>query len=298
MTPGLRRLLALGLGLALAVTGGALLRRAADRDGVIVTKLSPDGAAARLYRLGDGVPETAVLTEHADGEGGHAHALTLGGPAPAALILTAPGDRAETLATELARRGVSVLTADGGAAGTWDWLTEQDFVRLSSLALIASPGRGAEAAGLLESLAGSGRESAAAVLAGDAALLDTLSASPGRNLLFLTAEEPPRESLEAFLGENERRPGWIGGYFAEGTARKVVRPWSGRWNDPEALGPVIDWLGSSLGHVIELSDEDLLSPGAAVCRRWGTACLVLGGVALAAALPLGRKRKNEDSGRN
>ena len=81
MTPGLRRLLALGLGLALAVTGGALLRRAADRGGVSVTRPDADGADLRLYRLGDGVPETGVLTDHADGEGGHAHVLTLGGAA-------------------------------------------------------------------------------------------------------------------------------------------------------------------------------------------------------------------------
>ena len=193
---------------------------------------------------------------------------------------------------------LSIVARDG--EGTYGYKITQDVrsvieVSESSLYPVL---RRLQAAGLLESLAGSGRESAAAVLAGDAALLDTLSVSPGRNLLFLTAAEPPREILEAFLGETERRPGWIGGYFAEGTARKVVRPWSGRWDDPEALQPVIDWLGSSLGHVIELSDEDLLSPGAAVCRRWGTACLVLGGAALAAALPLGRKRKNEDPGRN
>ena len=110
------------------------------------------------------------------------------------------------------------------------------------------------------------------------------------------SKEPSAESAEAFLGERERRPGWIGGYFAEGTARKVVRPWSGRWDDPEALQPVIDWLGSSLGHVIELSDEDLLSPGAAVCRRWGTVCLAMGGAALAAGLFHFRDNKNKDPG--
>ena len=86
----------------------------------------------------------------------------------------------------------------------------------------------------------------------------------------------------------------IGGYFAEGTARKVIRPVSGKWDDENALLPVIDWLGSSLGHAIELKDTDLIAPGAAACRRWGIAALA--GAALAAAGAAIPRRKREKTG--
>jgi len=260
-----------------------------------VTRVTLDGAKLRLYRLGDPAPETVIVTDHADGDGGHTHTLTLGGQSSAALILSGGGDRAEILAAELARRGVASLVVPGGSGeAAWDWLTEQDFVRLSTVALIAGPGQGAETLKMMEALAGSGRESAAAALMEDASLLPSAAESPGRNILFLTLTEPERDALEAFLGEEERSPGWIGGYFAEGTARKAARPVRGRWDDESALLPVIDWLGSSLGHAIELKDTDLIAPGAAACRRWGIAALA--GAALAAAGAAIPRRKREKTG--
>ncbi len=291
MTSKGRRLSALFLALALIAAGGLLLRRGADRGGVGVTRLTLDGAALRLYRLGDPDPETVVFTEHADGEGGHTHALTLGGQSAAALILAGRDDRAEILAVELARRGVAALVAPGGSgAAAWDWLTEQDFVRLSSVALVAGPGQGAEALALMEALAGSGRECAAAVLMEDASLLAPAAGSPGRNILFLALTEPEPGRVEAFLREEERSPGWIGGYFAEGTARKAVRPVDGRWDGEDALLPVIDWLGSSLGHAIELEDTDRIAADAAACRRWGVVALAAAVPALALAVFPCRKR--------
>lgn len=292
MTQKGRRILPLVLALALALTGGLLLWRGADRDGVGVTRLTLDGTVLRLYRLGDAGSETVILTDHADGDGGHTHTLTLGGQSSAALVLTAPGDRSDALAVELARRGVAVLTAPGGSgAAAWDWLTEQNFVRLSTVALVAGPGQGEEALALMGSLSGGGRECAAAVLMEDASLLSAAAGSPGRNILFLALTEPEPHAVAAFLREEERAPGWIGGYFAEGTARKAVRPVSGRWDDREVLLPVIDWLGSSLGHTIELKDNDLIVGRRLACRRWGAACLAGGALALTCLVLPRRKRK-------
>ena len=86
MTQKGRRILPLVLALALALTGGLLLWRGADRDGVGVTRLTLDGTVLRLYRLGDAGSETVILTDHADGDGGHTHTLTLGGQSSAALV--------------------------------------------------------------------------------------------------------------------------------------------------------------------------------------------------------------------
>ena len=288
MTKKARRAAALVLALLLVLAGALLLRRGTDRDGVRVESLVLDGVPFRLYRLGEGSGETVILTDHADGDGGHTHALTLGGQSSLALILSAGHDRADALATELARRGVTaaVLAAPGAGLPVWEYLAGREDVRLSAMALVASPDRAGEALALMETLSGSGRESAAAVLMEDAGLLGAASASPGRNILFLSTGEPDPDGVEAFLRETERSPGWIGGYFAEGTARKVVRDVSGRWDEKSALLPVIDWLGSSLGHTIELKDEDLIVPGQTACHTWAVVCLVLAIPALAgAALP-------------
>ena len=69
-----------------------------------VESLVLDGVPFRLYRLGEGSGEAVILTDHADADGGHTHALTLGGQSSLALILSAGHDRADALATELARR--------------------------------------------------------------------------------------------------------------------------------------------------------------------------------------------------
>ena len=63
------------------------------------------------------------------------------------------------------------------------------------------------------------------------------------------------------------------------------------------FGPIFSRrLGSSLGHTIELKDEDLIVPGQTACHTWAVVCLVLAIPALAgAALP---RRKDHSEREN
>lgn len=279
--------------LALLALAGLLLWRGLDRDGVSAGAVTlPGGEGAKLFLPADSGPVPALSLPAEEGEEDHVHTLSLGGQLSAALVLRAPRDGADGLAVELARRGVAVLAAapeDAGAA--WGWLTGQGFARLSALALLG----GEEALTLADALTGSGRESAAVILRGEEPLLERAASSPARNILFLTPGEPPMETVETFLGEPERKPGAIGGYFAEGTARRVIRRAGERWDGEETLLPVIDWLGSALGHSVELHDDDLilrerreLRTGAAVSAALGL-CLAGGSL-----LPGKKRGENHD----
>lgn len=274
--------------LVLFLSAGLLLRPSADRYGVSAVKLSLPGGTGILYRSGGArAPGTVTVAD----EDGHTHALTSAGGSAAALLLRERGDGADMLATELARRGVAVLTAAPGTdpAGAWEALTSSGFARLSSLALLG----GGDALTLADRLAGGGKEPAAVVLRGDGALLEQAAASRARNILFLTGDEPDPAVLTAFLGEPERKPMAIGGYFAEGTARRAARPLSGKWDDRETMLPVIDWLGSSLGHAVELPDEDLPTLTRKTSRTGAAVCAALGAVCAGGSLLRPRKRSEE-----
>lgn len=283
------RLIPLLPALVFFLAAGLLLRPALDRYGVSVTDVAlPNGAAARLYRSGDDRQAgPAAFTD----DDGHTHTLAPAGGSAAALLLRERGDGADALAAELARRGVAVLAAAPGADPdrAWEALTESGFARLSSLALLG----GESALALADRLAGSGKEPAAVVLRGDGALLERAAASRARNILFLTGAEPDPGTLAAFLGEEERKPMAIGGYFAEGTARRAVRPAPGRWDERENLLPVIDWLGSSLGHAVELPDEDLPTLTRKTARTAAATCAALGAACAGGALLRRRKRSEE-----
>ncbi len=249
----------------------------------------PDGGRAVLYGT-QAAPAAVTVTE----EDGHSHTLDAGGTASAVLLLRSPGDRGGVLAKELTRRGLTVLAADAraDAAQAWDLLVSDSRVRLSSVALICGAGRGAEALELAAALTGGGREPAAVILCG-AGLPAEAAGSPARNVLILATDEPEQEPVEAFLGEEERRPGWIGGYFAEGSARAVVRNVPARWTDQKALIAAIDWLGSSLGHAVELPDDDLPALGEARRQSAAVAAAAAGAVLAGAAGALYLKRRND-----
>ena len=279
----------LAAAILLALAAGALLSARRLPEGVSASEIP----AGTLYSLGE-APGAAELTLPED-EAGHAHTLTGGGSA--ALILADRGENGRGQALELVRRGVTVLLAsDKVSAGeAWSWLTSRDFVRIGSVALIAGSSRGAEALTLASDLVGGGRECAALVLAGDDGLLSAAGTSPARNILFLSVSEPSLEAAGAFLGD-EKGPGTIRGYFGEGTARSVVRTGTPRLDAKEALLPVIDWLGSSLGHTVELHDEDLVVPGRRTLRLAGELLLLAGaGCAAGGALALraGRVRRKK-----
>ncbi len=232
-----------------------------------------DTTAGTLYSPGAG-PGVTALTLPED-EAGHSHTFTGGGSA--ALVLAGRGEGGRELALELARRGVTVLlaSADTGAGEAWRWLTSREFVRIGTVALIAGESRGQEALALASELVGGGRECAALVLTGEDGLLSAAGTSAARNILYLSVSEPSAAAAGAFLGD-EKGPGTIRGYFAEGTARSVVRTGTARLDARESLLPVIDWLGSSLGHAVELHDEDLVVPGRRTMHLAGELLLVAG----------------------
>ena len=252
-----------------------------------------DTSAGRLYSPGAGHSVTALTLP--EDEAGHSHALTGGGSA--ALVLAGRGEGGRELALELARRGVTVLLApeDADAGEAWSWLTTREFVRIGAVALIAGESRGGNALALAAELVGGGRECAALVLSGEDGLLRDAGMAAARNILYLSVSEPSAEAAGAFLGD-EKVPGTIRGYFAEGTARSAVRTGTPRLDARESLLPVIDWLGSSLGHTVELHDEDLVVPGRRILRLAGELLLVAGAGFAAMAVGVlraeGIKRKN------
>ena len=283
------RLALLSAALAFFLAAGLLLRPALDRYGVSVKKLSLPVGTGVLYRSGDErAAGTAILADEDDD--GHVHALTSAGKSAAALLLRERGDGADALAAELARRGVAVLAVSPGTDSdrAWEALTESDFARPSALAVLG----GAEALALADRLAGGAGEPAAVILRGGG-LLEPAASSRARNILLLAENAPDPDLLTAFLGEPERRPMAIGGYFAEGTARRAVRPAAGGWDRRETMLPVIDWLGSCLGHAVELPDDDLPTLTRKTTRAAAAACAALGAVCAGGAGLRRRKRSEE-----
>jgi len=213
--------------------------------------------------------------------------------APAVLLVSHPGDGGEYLLRELNRRGVHVLrlTDTEGLAKAWEALTMLDGVRLSSLGLLAR-GRDIPAAlELTEKLSGGGREPAAVILGGtgeDAALC---AGSPGRDLLYLAGGMQGEDTTAAFYGD-DTPAGEISGYFADGDARRLevlsgsVPPWGSR----ETMLLIFDWLGSSLGHAVELPDDDIATAADKALLRGGVAASV---IAVAGGVLTGRAHRRK-----
>lgn len=264
-----------------ALLGACLLLASAgllSEGGVSVQSAALPGGSGKLYLPAAG--ESAVLSLHADGEGGHVHEdiAVGGGPFSAALLLRSRLDGGEAAAVELCRRGVAVLLADEDvpAADAWNWLTEQSFVRVSSVALLAGTGRSGEALELADALVGSGRECAAVILLGDEQLLRGAAGSPCRDLLILTAREPDAGAKGAFFGEDFDPSRVFTGYFSEGTARACEAVGGApAFSDRDVLARIIDWQGSSLGHAVEIPDDDLVYDEILFCRIGAWACFAL-----------------------
>ena len=141
------------IALAFAALGGCLLlagQGLRTAGGVILEKTELPGGTGTLYRPADpGGSGTAA------DEDGHVYASLPGG----ALILSDLLDGADPLATELARRGVTVVSAGRGtdAALAWDRLLDGKAPGASRAILIASARRAGEAAALASEAAGTDR---------------------------------------------------------------------------------------------------------------------------------------------
>lgn len=265
-------LLMLALGACLWLAGEGMLRA----GGVHMETVQLPEGKARLYRPETIRAQSVPLMEEPSG-GAHApeESVMVGGQCAAALLLADGFDGADALAVELSRRGVAVLLPGKvvPAREAWDWLMEQSFTRVSSVALIASKGRSAEALALGEALVPTDRAAATTMLLGDDALLSAAVSWPGRNLLILTRHEADTAVRAAFLGTGDGRSEF-GGYFSEGTARAAASLGGAlRWSSREALVRVLDWQGSSLGHAVSLSDDDFICGYVGCCRIAAALCL-------------------------
>ena len=110
------------------------------------------------------------------------------------------------------------------------------------------------------------------------------------NLLLLTGQEADEETLTAFYGSAEAARQGFTGFFSEKTARAAAAVGG---EDPSfirsgVLTRVIDWLGSCLGHSVELADDDLICTRVLFCNAGAAGCLLL-----AAANLAGRRRKEK-----
>lgn len=288
-----RGLRALTLALLFLILGGCLLLaerqiRLSGGETALTAAELPGGNAA-LY-LPRAVPVAEALPAHDDeGDDGHRHeAVYTGGKMNAVMILSRGADGASVLAAELSRRGVAALIVNGeNGREAWDWLTAQDFVRLSGTALAAPKGRSAEALDLADSLRGTGRECAAVILLGDAGTLRRAGGSDARNVLMFTGRADPAAE-EAFFGSAVDAERGFSGYFSDGSARACVRG-GGSFFSRRTLETVMDWQGSSLGHTVELPDDDLICGKLLLCRAWAGLCLLA-----AAGVLLCRRRIEEE----
>ena len=279
------RLITALLCLAFLALGGCLLLAAKGMlraEGLIVEKVSlPDGDGTlcrpmAIQAQAVPLPEDPDEEAHAD----HAHRVDTGGRCGAALILSGPMDGAEALAKELGRRGVAALIPgkDVPAAAAWDWLTAQSFVRISSVALIASADRAEEALSLGAALSSTERAAAALIVLGDADTLRRAADHPGRNLLILTGKEPDAEAMTAFLGADYDGRRNLTGYFGEGTARAVAAvPGRAALFSRPALERIMDWQGSTLGHAVELPDSDVIYGRIVFCQCGAAFCFFAAG---------------------
>ena len=267
----------LGLAAAFLALGACLLlagRGMSRADGVSVVKTELPGGKGKLY-----VPASEaalVLPAHEEGE----ETVRAGGEAAGALILAHRLDGAENAALELCRRGVAVLVIRDGteAESAWDWLLSQPFIRRSGGAILSSAKRAGEALALAAGLAGTPRPCAAVVLTGDKALAGAAAGNPAANVLVLTGGKAGEEELAAFYGSREAARLGFAGYFGEGTARACAAVGG---DDPSffrrsVLERTMDWLGSSLGHRVEIADSDLICGKVLGWRIAGALCLACG----------------------
>lgn len=271
------------LAACLLLAASGMTRSAAAKSAVALP-----GSTGTLYRPA-AVDGFTLPAHDEDGHGGSGHeeTVTLGTRGPAVLILHRGADGAETLALELARRGTAALVIGEGVSprDAWDWLFSRDFVSAGAVGLAAGGARCAEALALAGELSGSGRECAAVMLLGGAGILRPAADSPARNILALTAGTDRSAEL-AFYGSESAADRGFTGYFGDGTARAAAAvPGFGGFARREILSRLMEWQGSSLGHRIELHDDDLTAGSVPACRAAAAACFL----AAAASLLLRKK---------
>ena len=254
------------LGICLLISGREVLAA----EGVRTVDAELPGGRGTLYL--PGAVSTVTLPAHEEGE----ETLTTAGTVSGALILSHWPDGARAAATELCRRGVAVLiVTDGTDAQTaWDWLLSRPEVRSDSAAILSGDRRAVEA------------------LAGEETLVKAATGSPAANLLVLTGQEASPEDLAAFYGAREDACRGFTGFFSEKTARAAaaVGGDEAAFYRRSVMTRTLDWLGSCLGHRVELADDDLL---------WGRVLgwRIAGGLCFLAALKTlagCRKRKTDE----
>ena len=265
----------LTLGAVLLISEQCMLRD----EGVSVRQVTFEGGSGTLFLPEIAQARSIPLPE--EGPDAHTGSVTVGGSVPAALVLGDGLDGKHALAVELARRGVAVLLADGEtpADHAWIWLTDREFVRLTSAALIASEDRSAEALSLGTAFAGSGRASAAAILFGDDQTLFAAARYPGRDLLILTGREPEETAKRAYFGADYAEGRNFTGYFGDGTARAVSTA-QGRtaFSSRRTLQQILDWQGSALGHEVEMPDDSEIFTRIDFCRIAAVFCFLAAAV--------------------
>ena len=264
---------------------GGLLWLSADGmladEGVCRERIELAGGRAQLW-----YPRAAVSYETVE-DGDHEHLLTVGG---AALALADTCDGSRSLAAEQVRRGVTVLLAgkDVSCAEAWNALRERCGEDVPA-AVLAGPARAEEAAALARELREQGEPCAALVLLGDDAAPAAAAEYPGGNTLVLTESRPDSGTLTAFYGSEAGAERGFDGFFGEGTARACA--WDrhfGSFARRETMLRVNDWLGSVLGHAVELPDGDLIFAKIIFCRA-GAAVLAL--LCVGTLMTLARRRR-------
>ena len=277
------------IALAFAILGACLLLSARGirvSGGALRERLELPGGTGTLY-----VPAEAVGGETVADEDGHVFTAGPGG----ALILAGTLDGSDALATELARRGVTVLLADRGtsAADGWDWLFTHAGAELA--VLISSYDRAGEAMALGQEKAGSPDPCAALILLADREAVLTAGDYTGQNLLLLTDCSLSEGERTAFFGSRADAELGFSGYFGEGTARALeYGPLFCTFADRGVMSRVIDWQGSCLGHPIELSDGDHIYGSILFCRAAAICCFLLAAGACGLTVRAGLKRRGTD----
>ena len=279
-----RRLITALLSLVFLALGAVLLLSARGilRDeGVTARRVVFEGGGGKLWLPEIVRPREVPLYE--EDHSGHPESLPVGGSLSAALVLGSGRDGTRALSAELARRGVAVLLPDRNthAPAAWDWLAGQSYIRISSMALIASIDRSDEALALGADLSSSDRAPAATILIGD------------DGVLRKAASYPEAGAKEVFFGAGYDARTDFSGYFGDGTARAAAAV-RGRaaFSSRKTLRQILDWQGSALGHVVELPDDSVIFPITDFCRIASAFCLA----AAAAVWPLRRGEKKGKSG--
>ena len=172
-----------------------------------------------------------------------------GNPAPGVLVVGENLLTRRALASELSRRGyVAAAVSARQAEAALNWMTRQDRILAERLALV---GRGED---ILPLQTETGNIQAAVGLG-----FDTLPGEASEyNCLLFAADAPSAEELAHFLccEESKAELGRIRGYFMSENARCLYLT-DGRpaFRDEDVQIRLFDWLGSSLGHRIELPDD-------------------------------------------